>query len=282
MQHELPTGTVTFLFTDVEGSTKLLHELGAEEYSRALAEHRRILREAFAANEGVEVDTQGDAFFVAFPTAPGALGGRRRSARRPGRGADPGADGHPYGDAAPGRGRLRRDRRAPGGADRCLWPRRAGAGLGLDRCACGHGRVARPGRAPAEGPVGAGADLPARGRRLPAAEEPAPNEPAHPCDAVPRPRAGAGRCARAGFAGRRPPADADRPGRHRQDAPRVAGSRGGVGRAIPAVSSGFRSLRCATLRSCSRRRRRRSGRGTDWPSTSATRRCCCSSTTSST
>jgi predicted ATPase len=64
---------VTFLFTDVEGSTKLLLDLGAEDYSRALAEHRRILREAFAANEGVEVDTQGDAFFVAFPTAPGAL-----------------------------------------------------------------------------------------------------------------------------------------------------------------------------------------------------------------
>src|SRR5712692_11322533 len=70
----LPSGTVTFLFTDVEGSTKLLHDLGAEEYSRVLAEHRRVLREAFEANQGVEVDTQGDAFFVAFPTAPGALG----------------------------------------------------------------------------------------------------------------------------------------------------------------------------------------------------------------
>ena len=44
----LPSGTVTFLFTDIEGSTKLLHELGAEEYSRVLAEHRRVLREAFA------------------------------------------------------------------------------------------------------------------------------------------------------------------------------------------------------------------------------------------
>jgi len=69
----LPFGTVTFLFTDVEGSTKLLHDLGAEEYSRVLGDHRRLLREAFAANQGVEVDTQGDAFFVAFPTAPGAL-----------------------------------------------------------------------------------------------------------------------------------------------------------------------------------------------------------------
>ena len=73
MRGRLPTGTVTFLFTDVEGSTRLLHELGAEEYSKALAEHRRIVREAFERNGGVEVDTQGDAFFVAFPTAEGAL-----------------------------------------------------------------------------------------------------------------------------------------------------------------------------------------------------------------
>ena len=70
---ELPSGTITFLFTDVEGSTRLLHELGAEGYAEALAAHRRVLREAFAAHGGVEVDTQGDAFFVAFPTAPGAL-----------------------------------------------------------------------------------------------------------------------------------------------------------------------------------------------------------------
>ena len=73
MRSDLPSGTVTFLFTDVEGSTKLLHELGAEGYAQALAEHRRVLREAFRAQGGVEVDTQGDAFFVAFPTAPGAL-----------------------------------------------------------------------------------------------------------------------------------------------------------------------------------------------------------------
>lgn len=67
------SGTVTFLFTDVEGSTRLLGELGAERYSAALAEHRRVLRAAAARHGGVEVDTQGDAFFVAFPTALGAL-----------------------------------------------------------------------------------------------------------------------------------------------------------------------------------------------------------------
>jgi predicted ATPase/class 3 adenylate cyclase len=76
---ELPRGTVTFLFTDIEGSTRLLDELGAEEYARALAEHRRVLREAFERNGGIEVDTQGDAFFVAFPTAPGALDAAREA-----------------------------------------------------------------------------------------------------------------------------------------------------------------------------------------------------------
>ena len=83
---ELPAGTVTFLFTDVEGSTKLLHELGAERYAEALAEHRRIVREACAVCGGVEVDTQGDAFFLAFPTAQGAL----RAAHRIGDGLQPG------------------------------------------------------------------------------------------------------------------------------------------------------------------------------------------------
>jgi len=73
MRIDLPSGTVTFLFTDVEGSTRLLHELGAAGYAGALGEHRRVVRGAFNAHDGVEVDTQGDAFFVAFPTAPGAL-----------------------------------------------------------------------------------------------------------------------------------------------------------------------------------------------------------------
>ncbi|HEU4911565.1 MAG TPA: tetratricopeptide repeat protein [Actinomycetes bacterium] len=73
MRTDLPTGTVTFLFTDIEGSTRLLHELGSEAYAAALLEHRRLVRAACAAYDGVEVDTQGDAFFVAFPTAPGAV-----------------------------------------------------------------------------------------------------------------------------------------------------------------------------------------------------------------
>ena len=73
MPHELPSGSVTLLFTDVEDSTRLLSELGAEAYDEALAEHRRVLREAFARHDGVEVDTQGDAFFYAFPSAPEAI-----------------------------------------------------------------------------------------------------------------------------------------------------------------------------------------------------------------
>ena len=69
---DLPTGVVTLVFTDVEGSTKLLHELG-DEYGAALHEHRRIVRNAFGAHGGVEVDTQGDAFFIAFARASDAV-----------------------------------------------------------------------------------------------------------------------------------------------------------------------------------------------------------------
>src|SRR6188474_350204 len=73
MARALPGGTVTFMFTDIEGSTRLLQELGDKRYAAALEEHRRAVRAAVEAHAGVEVDTQGDAFFFAFPTAPGAL-----------------------------------------------------------------------------------------------------------------------------------------------------------------------------------------------------------------
>ena len=69
---ELPTGTVTFLFTDIEGSTRLLEELG-DAYAEALAGHREVLRKAFADHGGAEVDTQGDAFFIAFTRARDAV-----------------------------------------------------------------------------------------------------------------------------------------------------------------------------------------------------------------
>jgi class 3 adenylate cyclase len=74
-----PTGTVTLLFTDVEGSTLLLERLGAERFAEALATHRRVLREAFARHGGYEVDEEGDAFLVAFPAAGEAVAAAREA-----------------------------------------------------------------------------------------------------------------------------------------------------------------------------------------------------------
>lgn len=70
----LPTGTVTFLFSDVEGSTALLKRLGDTAYADLLAMHRRLVRETFAAFGGREIDTQGDAFFYSFTRARDAVG----------------------------------------------------------------------------------------------------------------------------------------------------------------------------------------------------------------
>lgn len=69
---DLPTGAVTFLFTDIEGSTRLVKQL-RERYGDVLGEHQRLLRAAFAAHRGHEIDTQGDSFFVAFASARDAL-----------------------------------------------------------------------------------------------------------------------------------------------------------------------------------------------------------------
>jgi predicted ATPase/class 3 adenylate cyclase len=72
MASALPIGTVTFLFTDIEGSTRLLHYLG-DRYAQVLRDHHQLLRQAFVQHGGGEVDTQGDSFFVAFATAPSAV-----------------------------------------------------------------------------------------------------------------------------------------------------------------------------------------------------------------
>ena len=69
---ELPSGAVTFLFTDIEGSTQLVRRL-RDRYAEVLAEHQRLLREAFARHGGHEIDTQGDAFFIAFSSAREAV-----------------------------------------------------------------------------------------------------------------------------------------------------------------------------------------------------------------
>ena len=69
----LPSGTVTFLFSDIEGSTSLLKQLGDEQYTELLATHRRIVRETFGLYHGQEIDTQGDAFFYSFHRAREAV-----------------------------------------------------------------------------------------------------------------------------------------------------------------------------------------------------------------
>ena len=68
----LPTGTVTFVFTDIEGSTRLLQQLG-DAYADVTRDHRGIVRDTFGANGGAEVDTQGDAFFYSFGRARDAV-----------------------------------------------------------------------------------------------------------------------------------------------------------------------------------------------------------------
>jgi len=70
---QLPGGTVTFVFTDIEGSTRLLQDLGDEAYGRVSSDHRRLVRESFGARGGTEIDTQGDAFFFSFPRARDAV-----------------------------------------------------------------------------------------------------------------------------------------------------------------------------------------------------------------
>ena len=74
-----PSGTVTFVFTDIEGSTGLLDDLGQDGYRDALAAHRDAVREAFGRQGGYEVDNQGDSFFYAFPSAAGAVSAVREA-----------------------------------------------------------------------------------------------------------------------------------------------------------------------------------------------------------
>ena len=256
----LPSGTVTFLFTDVEGSTRLLHELGAEAYAEALAEHRRVLREAFAAHGGVEVDTQGDAFFVAFPTAPGALAAAAAMTGGARGRADPRADGPAHGDAAPRPTRAtsgststaRRASPPPATAGRCSSPRRRRrSSSSTGSRDLGEHRLKDLSAPERIYQLGDG-DFPPL-KTLYQTNLPVPATP---------------------FLGRERElgevvellARQDvrlltltGPGRHGQDAPRARRRPAEPSDALSRTASGgCRSRRCATRRSCSRRRRRRS------------------------
>jgi hypothetical protein len=119
--------TLTFLFTDIEGSTALLGRLGDDDYAQLLAGHHALIRSALAAHGGGEVDTQGDAFFAVFSSPRGCLAAVLQQAIQahawPGQGA--GAGGHPLrGGGADGGG--------PGGAGPAGWPRSATG----RRCRC--------------------------------------------------------------------------------------------------------------------------------------------------
>jgi DNA-binding NarL/FixJ family response regulator/class 3 adenylate cyclase len=125
---ELPTGTVTLLFTDVEGSTQLLHRLG-DGYPPVLSEHRRLVRDAVAAAGGTEVDCRADEFFVVFDTAEAALAATLAAQRA--------LAGHAWPDGAEVRVRMGLHTGRPAVADDTY------IGLDVHRaariCSAGHG-----------------------------------------------------------------------------------------------------------------------------------------------
>ena len=242
---ELPTGTVTFVFTDVEGSTELLRRVGDAAYAELLAEHARLVDDALAEADGVVVDTQGDAFFAAFPVATGAVRAAARAAAR----ARPDASS------------------ACGSASTPASPALTSTGyVGLDVpraariCAAGHGGQVLLSQATRELvedelPEGVAVrdlgehrlkdltrpqrlsqlvidGLPHEFPPLRTLENRPTNLPVQPTPLIGRERgARAGR--RAAAPRRRPPVDADRPGRLGQDAPRAPGRRG-ARRGLPA------------------------------------------------
>ena len=241
---ELPSGTVTLLFTDIEGSTRLLRELG-EEYEEALAEHRR---RACARRSGTTAASRS----TRRATRSSTRSPRRRRRRRP---------------------RPRRRRRSTAGRCACGWastparrPAPATGYVGLDVhlgariAAAGHGgqvllsardtrpprrhRGPRSGRAPAEGLRRAGSHLPARRRCVPAAQDHLEHEPPAARLELRGARARGRRDRRA--AGRRGAArHADRPRRVGEDAARDRVRGRGSSARSATVSSGWRSPRCA-------------------------------------
>ena len=181
-----PSGTVTLVFTDIEGSTRLLQALG-DRYPEVLAEHHRLIRDAFAGPRRERARLGRRRALLRLPGCPRrgpgrdrrpARGGRPDVARRRG---GPRSDGHPHRRADPGRRGLRRPRRPSGGADLRGRPRRpdprvaghpgpdrlgAPAAARPDRPRCAPPPLARRSAAAALPGDGAGP-----GRRLPAAAD---------------------------------------------------------------------------------------------------------------
>ena len=131
---DLPTGTVTMLFSDIEGSTLLLSRLGPT-YTDALDAQRKVSRIAWAAHGGTEMGTEGDSFFVVFPTAPGAVAAATQAQRElagypwPGGGKGAGANRHPHRIPDRARRRICGDGCAPGCQDCRSCARRTGGAL---------------------------------------------------------------------------------------------------------------------------------------------------------
>ena len=258
-----PTGTVTMLFTDVEGSTRLLKQLG-ERYGGMLAEHRRLLRGAVAAHGGREMDTQGDAFFVAFPRARNAVDAAVEAQRALAAQAWPdGVEcrvrmGLHTGEPAVGEegyhgmGVHRGARICAAGARRADPALQYHPRTGRGRAACGC-RAARPRRAVAQGHRPSRADLPAPRRRAPVGVPAAPDRaaPGVGRDCCPPPPAAG--CPGRGRAGRPGGCDGDDRADHRRRL-----EAGGAAGEVSADSVGiFRSRQRAPRWARSRSVRRR-------------------------
>ena len=148
MRRDLPSGTVTFLFTDIEGSTRLLEALG-EHYGEALEAQRRLLRHAFADAGGVEVDTQGDAFFVVFPAAGDAVRAAAQAQR--------GLAEHEWPESLPVRVRMGLHTGEPGGSPRatsgwtCISVPGSVRRPTVGRCSCPERRASCVGDVPGDG-----------------------------------------------------------------------------------------------------------------------------------
>ncbi len=239
LDRSLPTGTVTFLFSDIEGSTRLVQDLG-DRYAEVLERHQTILRSAFAGHDGTEVGTEGDSFFVVFPSAPDAVAAAVDGERESGDGAlarrraDPRADGVAHRRGRLRRRQLRRRRRPPRGTDRRRGSRRPDPDLGCHARArreldAGRDRGQRPRHPPIEGPPRGGAHLPGRGgrarRRLPPARDAhhPTEQPPHTGIDVPRARRRDGIRLPRADGRRRATGHADWARRDRQDASRAPG-----------------------------------------------------------